>query len=730
VSLRSRLTLFFVAIVVVPLVAVTFYGWRQVTAGQARQVSAELDQTRRSATLLLASQLGQATAAAQVLARDPAVQAALAGGNQSRLEQALARFGSASQGQGAELLLAAAAPDGRLLATAGRTAPSFLDGVTSPPLEALLAPGPELDPETALLQRRAVPVARHGCKQAYTQPQKPGCSLGTIIAGVWQDGVELQRLDLADPSADLTLALGARPLASTLGHLTSQDRLPRSDGNGRFRLAGQAVAGQLAPLSLGPAGQPASLRLLVSLPDPGAGTIAGIDPRLLALLLVLVLVAALLATGLGAALARLVSQPLGELARQARTIAKGDFSRQPAAVAASGEVGDLARAFDSMRLELGGYMTALEASHQELSRSMGRLGETLSSTHDLPKLLAVVLEAAVHARKARAGSLQLLSPDRTTLERGASYGLGHRELTERLPVGQGIAGAVAARGTPMVLATPPKGAVPRTGEPKATTQVSVPLLAQGRVLGVLSLYDRQGAQDGDFTLEDAEALAAFAVQAAVAVENVQLHAEAERLSVTDPMTGAWNYRYFERRLEQEIERSRRFGRVFSLLLLDIDHFKWVNDRHGHQRGDEVLVELARRVTASVRDIDTFARYGGEEFVLILPETDVEGGLAAAEKLRKVVGGQPFAARPDDPGISLTISVGVAGYPQHAAGPNVLLRAADSAMYEAKVQGRDRVVSARPGLLAIDGGSRTLPGGSAGGTAGGTAGGSTKADKAE
>jgi len=201
----------------------------------------------------------------------------------------------------------------------------------------------------------------------------------------------------------------------------------------------------------------------------------------------------------------------------------------------------------------------------------------------------------------------------------------------------------------------------------------------------------------------------------VAVENVQLHAEAERLSVTDAMTGAWNYRYFERRLEQEIERSRRFGRVFSLLLLDIDHFKWVNDRHGHQRGDEVLVELARRVTASVRDIDTFARYGGEEFVLILPETDVEGGLAAAEKLRKVVGGQPFAARPDDPGISLTISVGVAGYPQHAAGPNVLLRAADSAMYEAKVQGRDRVVSARPGLLAIDGGSRTLPGGSAGGS---------------
>jgi PleD family two-component response regulator len=148
---------------------------------------------------------------------------------------------------------------------------------------------------------------------------------------------------------------------------------------------------------------------------------------------------------------------------------------------------------------------------------------------------------------------------------------------------------------------------------------------------VLSLYDRS---DGEpFTLGDAEALTAFAVQAAVAIENVQLHAEAERLSVTDPLTGAWNYRYFERRFEQEIERSRRFGRVLALLMLDIDHFKSVNDRFGHQRGDEVLVEFARRVTGSVRD---------EE----------------------------------------------------------LLRTADEALYEAKLQGRDRVVTAGPRLLPL------------------------------
>jgi GAF domain-containing protein len=230
---------------------------------------------------------------------------------------------------------------------------------------------------------------------------------------------------------------------------------------------------------------------------------------------------------------------------------------------------------------------------------MNRLGETLSSTHDLPKLLAVVLEAAVQARRAKAGSVLLLTADRTALVREATHGLTQRDPAERIPVGQGVAGTVAATGRAMVLASPAGNGGP---DPAATTQVSVPLLTQGRVLGVLSLYDRS---DGEpFTLADADALTAFAVQAAVAIENVRLHAEAERLSVTDPLTGTWNYRYFERRFEQEIERSRRFGRVLALLMLDVDHFKSVNDRFGHQRGDEVLVEFAGRVTGSVRDIDT------------------------------------------------------------------------------------------------------------------------------
>jgi diguanylate cyclase (GGDEF)-like protein len=533
-----------------------------------------------------------------------------------------------------------------------------------------------------MLQRQSADLRPRGCSPSGSRR----CLLGTVTAGIWMDSQELQRLARGTLDADLTLVVGDTPVASTIGRLTADDRVPAADGTSRGKLAGRQVVMSTEPLT-SKVGEQA--RLLVSI--PATPTTAGIDSRLLAIVLLGLVVVCLIATLLGSVLARVVSRPLGELAAQARAIARGDFASPPTGIRSGGEIGELARAFERMRVELGEYLSALRSSRDELARSMNRLGETLSSTHDLPKLLAVVLEAAVQARRAKAGSLLLLTPDRTALVREATHGLTQRDPAERIPVGQGVAGTVAANGRAMVLASPAGNGA---GEPAATTQVSVPLLAQGRVLGVLSLYDRE---DGEpFTLADAEALTAFAVQAAVAIENVQLHAEAERLSVTDPLTGAWNYRYFERRFEQEIERSRRFGRVLALLMLDIDHFKLVNDRFGHQRGDEVLVEFRNRVTGSVRDIDTFARYGGEEFVLILPETNLEGGLAVAEKLRVATHRTPFC----DDGIRLTVSIGVACFPEHATATEELLRAADEALYEAKLQGRDRVVTAGPRLLPL------------------------------
>ena len=677
-SLRARLTLFFVIIVVLPVTAVTAYGWQAVARSTQRQVRSELELARRSAAVAFTARVERAHEAVATLARDPALLQAMSARDAAQVRAVLRRQAPT------DLLVAVTAPDHRVLGRAGHTNPGFLPGVQRAPLGMVLAPKQRVR-SWPMLQRHSADLRARGCRPAGSRR----CLLGTVTAGIWMDSQELQRLARGTLDADLTLVIGDTPVASTLGRLTAGDRVPVADGTRRGKLAGRQVVMSTEPLT-DKVGEQA--RLLVSI--PATPTTAGIDSRLLAIVLLGLVVVCLVATLLGSVLARLVSRPLGELAAQARAIARGDFASPPTGVRSSGEIGELARAFERMRVELGEYLSALRSSRDELARSMNRLGETLSSTHDLPKLLAVVLEAAVQARRAKAGSLLLLTPDRTALVREATHGLTQRDPAERIPVGQGVAGTVASNGRAMVLASPAGNGA--SGEPAATTQVTVPVLAQGRVLGVLSLYDRE---DGEpFTLGDAEALTAFAVQAAVAIENVQLHAEAERLSVTDPLTGAWNYRYFERRFEQEIERSRRFGRVLALLMLDIDHFKAVNDRYGHQRGDEVLVEFRGRVTGSVRDIDTFARYGGEEFVLILPETNLEGGLAVAEKLRVATHRSPFCA--DMGGVHLTVSIGVACFPEHATTPEELLRAADEALYEAKLQGRDRVVTAGPRLLPL------------------------------
>ena len=123
-------------------------------------------------------------------------------------------------------------------------------------------------------------------------------------------------------------------------------------------------------------------------------------------------------------------------------------------------------------------------------------------------------------------------------------------------------------------------------------------------------------------------------------------------------------------------------------MLDIDHFKLVNDRFGHQRGDEVLVEFRNRVTGSVRDIDTFARYGGEEFVLILPETNLEGGMRVAEHVREIVAASPVEA--DGDSIAVTLSVGVACHPEHGTTIPALTAAADAGLYVAKGAGKNQV----------------------------------------
>ncbi len=167
-----------------------------------------------------------------------------------------------------------------------------------------------------------------------------------------------------------------------------------------------------------------------------------------------------------------------------------------------------------------------------------------------------------------------------------------------------------------------------------------------------------------------------------------------QLAARDSLTGLYTRRMFHEYLEIELARSIRFTRPLSLLLIDVDHFKQVNDAYGHQAGDAVLQELSQRLIDEARKPDHVCRYGGEEITIIMPETGVDGAELFANRLKNIVSELPFDAR-DDQSISMTVSIGVASYPMHADTDTLLISAADSALYDAKKGGRNRVCTYTP-----------------------------------
>ncbi|HET6529983.1 MAG TPA: diguanylate cyclase [Actinoplanes sp.] len=442
---------------------------------------------------------------------------------------------------------------------------------------------------------------------------------------------------------------------------------------------------------IGP-GQP--LPLVVSVP---AGTPLG----LYVLLIAAVVLAGTAAVLVARWLARSTTRPLAELAHAADLVAGGDLgTRVP--VGRDDEMGRLATAFNRMTRELQAYVQAMTASRDQLRGHLAILGDTLSSTHDLHRILQVILQTALAATSARAGVVLLLDPVDDRLVARCAEGLPEQDLpTLRVPLGAGMLGAVAATGQARRGRRKPGGATP--GEPPGRTYVAVPICAPvapddaepaQQTLGVLALYDRLGAEEFDDT--DLRTLRTFAGQAGVAVHNVRAHEEAQRLSLTDPLTGLWNYRYLRESLRREVERASRFGRMLTVLVLDLDHFKDVNDRYGHAAGDAVLGEFARRLRAGLREVDVAFRQGGEEFVVLLPETDAYGGAIVAERLGAAIRDIPVpieARRLDATGvvvdrIAVSVSIGVAVYPEHGVTAQDVLDAADDALYAAKRAGRD------------------------------------------
>ena len=460
---------------------------------------------------------------------------------------------------------------------------------------------------------------------------------------------------------------------------------------------GQLVAGtQLVPtadLVAASHGERRTNGLVAAYVPPRAGQPFGIvvldkaasGPGLLVTGGLIIAFAVLAAIGIAVASARSTTKPLAELGDAATRIAGGDLTTR-IGVRSKDEVGRLAIAFNAMTDDLQGYIGQLQASRDELQSGLARLGDTLSSTHDLDRILNVVLESAMASTRASGGMVLLLTPERDVLSLAASKGLDV-PVDLRLKVGEGISGRAAQSGDPIRgrVGRRPGQLRPAPGEPADESVIAVPLKSSGTVIGVLDLFGSprpEGFDDSDLAT-----IRTFASQATVAVDNVLLHEEAQRLSVTDALTGLPNYRYFLTAVAKEIERASRFSRPLALLMLDLDEFKAINDTFGHQRGDAVLAEVAQRVQRKVRDVDTVCRYGGEEFVVVLPETDEIGAAKLADRICSAIRRKPFGGA----GVSavpLTLSIGIAVFPDHGLTSGALLRKADDAMYAAKRAGRD------------------------------------------
>jgi diguanylate cyclase (GGDEF)-like protein len=196
-----------------------------------------------------------------------------------------------------------------------------------------------------------------------------------------------------------------------------------------------------------------------------------------------------------------------------------------------------------------------------------------------------------------------------------------------------------------------------------------------------------GAREDPFTPEEAELFRIFTLQGEAALKNLLLFEEVKSLAIRDGLTGLYNYRYFWEMLNQQVGQSRRYDWPLSLLFLDIDNFKTVNDTLGHPQGDLVLKSLADYLAREVRQADLLCRYGGEEFVVLLPQTPVIQAKIMAERLREGIAHTPFSLA--DREVYITVSIGVAGLTPDMDG-TALVKAADAALYQAKHTGKNRV----------------------------------------
>lgn len=232
------------------------------------------------------------------------------------------------------------------------------------------------------------------------------------------------------------------------------------------------------------------------------------------------------------------------------------------------------------------------------------------------------------------------------------------------------------------------------GNYKTKNCAIVPLVCQDRVVGVLNLADKMGG--GIFSCEDIALIELFSQLVGASIGNIKLFEKIQRQATTDGLTGLANHKTFYEILEKELWRSRRYGGLISLIMIDIDNLKKINDTYGHRAGDKVIKEVSRKVKECIRQIDTPARYGGDEFAVILPNTSLTDAVVVAERMVDMVGRSEITWKKEQ--ISLSISVGL-GQCDADTHPEDITSRSDQALYRAKQEGKNTVRTYEPSKRA-------------------------------